>query len=68
MSKPAASSGFADYLASFEEDPRYLNFASLGPVSRQVVEMSERLLRATATGERHVEALLAAQEPTLSAG
>lgn len=63
MSEPAALSGFADYLASFQEDPRYLNFASLGPVSRPVVEKGERLLRAMATGERQVEALLAAQEP-----
>lgn len=44
---PQAMSG---YLAQFSEDPGYLNFASYGTPSRQVVGESQRLMELAAVG------------------
>ncbi|MCL8000423.1 aminotransferase class V-fold PLP-dependent enzyme [Brucella sp. 21LCYQ03] len=52
----------ARYLASFSEHAKYLNFASLGPASAQVIEIGESLSRAASTGQREAGLLLAGQE------
>lgn len=54
----------AEYEHAFVEDERYLNFASLGPVSEPVVATGERLLRATATAKPGDAAMIAAQVPS----
>lgn len=51
------------YERAFTEDERYLNFASLGPISEPVVATGERLLRATATARPGDAAMLSAQVP-----
>lgn len=51
------------YEHAFIEDERYLNFASLGPISEPVVATGERLLRATATARPGDAAMISAQVP-----
>ncbi|WP_266064282.1 aminotransferase class V-fold PLP-dependent enzyme [Brucella intermedia] len=53
----------ADYDGAFREHPRYLNFASLGPVSEPVIEASDRLSRAAALADAASERLLSIQQP-----
>ena len=57
----------ADYLASFSEDPLYLNHASYGPPSRAVAETSARLIGAAAVGGPHVSASLHSEDQRATA-
>jgi selenocysteine lyase/cysteine desulfurase len=52
----------ADYLASFAEDPLYLNHASYGPPSRAVVETTRQLLETASVGGPDVSARLHSED------
>jgi selenocysteine lyase/cysteine desulfurase len=52
----------ARYLAAFHEDPLYLNHASYGPPSRDVVETTHRLLELAAAGGADASARLHSED------
>jgi selenocysteine lyase/cysteine desulfurase len=57
----------ADYLASFHEDPLYLNHASYGPPSQNVVETSHRLLGQASIGGPDASARLHSEDQRATA-
>jgi len=54
-----------DYIATFSEEPGYLDFASVGPVGRTVEEEQHALTRMLSTGRFGTLGALREQEPRL---